>query len=759
MRQFFCNKCIIGQNMASAFACELTAHSCTPAVWLENRRYNAQKPKRISMKLFHVKKCTSISAGLVLLLPLLVARAQDAKSGQDVPAAQSRDGKKLFSTAAALRVARVSAPRISPDGLRVAYLVSDIKTEKDKPWKSVEQLWVVPAAGPASAARQYTRGEESVSAVQWSPDGKVIAFLMNAGDEKDKKPQVWFMYADGGEPWQVTKHKPGVRSFDFSPDGKTLALVALDPESSAQEQRTKEKDDAQIVDHNLKLPQLWTWEIATGQAKEIVKGKFAVSDARWSPDGMKLSFTENPTPLLNDTWRQTAWTVDVASGEQHKLQGTSRYTHTVRWSPDGKSIAFLTNEGNPEFHTSLDVARADGSECRNVSEKFELNAAEPVWAADNKTIYFSANVQQLLEVFQVNVAAASVEQITAKQGVLTLAQISKDGHTAVGTWTDPMHPAEIFRSDPHFGKVEPITDQNAWLKDYALGQTEVIHWTSKDGTEVDGVLTKPVDFGASRKYPFLLNPHGGPTGASLLSFNPTEQVMAANGYLLLEPNFRGSTGRGEKYARANEKDWGGGDYQDDMTGVDAVVQKGWADPERLGAYGWSYGGYMTFWIDTQTDRFKAISPGAGLPDLYSMYSQTDIHNYISLFFGLKAPWDNFDEYWKHSPMKYVDQVKTPTMILHGQADTRVPIAQAEEFYQALKERDLPVEFVTYPRENHGFTEPRHIQDRMQRYLVFFGKYLNNPPKTEPKETIERMEKDLPAAKPANTASIHPTPNS
>ncbi len=705
------------------------------------------------MTLSQVRNCMNIGAALVLLL-CVTARAEDVKPGQETSAARSRDGKKLFGTAAAMRVARVSSPRISPDGSRVAYIVSETKMDKDKLWKSVDQLWVVPTDGPASAARQYTRGEESVSAVEWSPDGKTIGFLMDTGDEKDKKPQVWFMYADGGEPWQVTKHKPGVRAFDFAPDGKTLALVAVEAESAAHEQRTKDKDDAQVVDHDLKLAQLWTWDIATGQAKEIVKGKFTVSDARWSPDGSEIAFTENPTPQLDDTWHQTAWIVNVANGEQHKLQGTSQYTHTVRWSPDGKSIAFLTNEGNPEFHTSLNVARTDGSECRNVSDKFELNAAEPVWAADGKTIYFSTNTRESLEIFQVNAAAGPVEQITAKKGVLVLSQISKNGHTAVGTWTDPMHPVEVFRSDLRFGKVEPITNQNAWLKDYALGETELIRWNSKDGTEVDGVVTKPVDFDASRKYPFLLNPHGGPTGASLLSFNPTEQVMAANGYLLLEPNFRGSTGRGEKYARANEKDWGGGDYQDDMSGVDAVVQKGWADPDRLGAYGWSYGGYMTFWIDTQTDRFKAISPGAGLPDLYSMYSQTDIHNYLRLFFGLKAPWDNFDEYWKHSPMKYVDQVKTPTMILHGQADTRVPIAQAEEFYQALKERDLPVEFVTYPRENHGFREPRHIQDRMQRYLVFFGKYLNDPPKTEPKETIERMQRDLPEETPVRAASIH-----
>jgi dipeptidyl aminopeptidase/acylaminoacyl peptidase len=325
-----------------------------------------------------------------------------------------------------------------------------------------------------------------------------------------------------------------------------------------------------------------------------------------------------------------------------------------------------------------------------------------------------------------------------------LSEIGANGQVAVGTIGDPTHPDEVFRSDLSFASPERISNQNAWLAEYALGASEVVKWkSSKDGMEIDGIVTKPVDFDGTHKVPLLLNPHGGPTGASLLSFNPTEQIMAANGYLVLQPNFRGSSGRGEKFASANQNDWGDGDYKDDMSGVQAMVDKGWADPDRLGAFGWSYGGYMTMWIDTQTDKFKAISPGAGLPDLYSMYSQTDIHRYMTEFMGMKAPWDNFQEYWDHSPMKFVANVKTPTMILHGQSDTRVPIPQSEEFYRALYEKHVPVEFVTYPRENHGFVEPRHIQDRWQRYLVFFGKYLNNPPATEPKLVVERLTKDLP----------------
>jgi len=680
----------------------------------------------------------------LLLATSAVANCQETKEKQEAPAPRSKDGKKLFGTAEALRLARVFSPRISPDGSRVAYLVAENKMEKDKPWKSVTQLWLVPTSGPASAARQYTRGEESVSGVQWSPDGKMVAFQMNAGEDKDKKPQVWFMYVDGGEPWQVTKHKSGVRSFEFSPDGKTLLLVATVPEPEDQEKRTKNKDDAEVVDHDMRMAQLWTWSLSSGEEKQITRGDFTVSDPRWSPDGTHITFTSNPTPRLDDGSLQTAWVLDVGGEKQRKVSDTTDFTHTARWSPGGKWIAYLVSRDGPFYQTNLYVAGADDGKGKKLSTGFELSAGEPVWSPDGKTVYFSSNTRESVQIFAADLSAGSVRQLTERPGAMNLAEISLNGQTAIGTWSDPEHPAEVFRSDLKFSSIQPITSQNAWLGDYALGGTEVVKWkSSKDGMEIDGIVTKPVDFDPSRKYPFLLNPHGGPTGASLLTFNPTEQIMAANGYLLLEPNFRGSTGRGEKFAGANQNDWGSGDYKDDMSGVQSMVDKGWADSDRLGAFGWSYGGFMTMWIDTQTDKFKAISPGAGLPDLYSMYSQTDIHRYMTMFFDNKEPWDNFQEYWDHSPMKYIENVKTPTMILHGQSDTRVPIPQSEEFYRGLYQRHVPVEYVTYPRENHGFVEPRHIQDRWQRYLVFFGKYLNNPPKTEPEDVVDRLSKDLP----------------
>jgi dipeptidyl aminopeptidase/acylaminoacyl peptidase len=677
------------------------------------------------------------------------AKKEGAEKKKEAEIPRTKDGKRLFGAVDVLRIVRVGGPRLSPDGTRIAYTVSAVTTGKDGDaaekggdlGKYVSQLWVMPAAGPASAGRQFTRGEKGASNPKWSPDGKTLAFVKEGGEEKDAKPQVWFLYTDGGEAWQVTKHKSGVGGYEFSPDGKTLLFQATVPEKPEEEKRKKEKDDAVVVDHDIKMQQLWTWDIASGKENQLTHCDCSASDARWSPDGAHITYTTNPTPKADDGGLQTAWVMEAAGGKAHKVDEKQFATHAARWSPDGKWIAFLSHAGDEIYQENLFVIGADGGEARKLTNGFELDAEEPHWAPDGKTIYFSASDRETVEIFAADVAGAKVKKVTEKAGVVQIAEIGTSG-TVVGTVEDPKHLNELFRSDLHFGSIEPLTNHNTWLGEYALGEVEVVKWKSADGTEIEGVLTKPVGYSGG-KVPFLLNPHGGPSGASLLSFGFSSQVMAANGYLVLQPNFRGSVGRGEKFERANQKDWGNGDYKDDMSGVDFVMKQGLADPERMGAYGWSYGGYMTMWIDTQTDRFKAISPGAGLSDIYSMYSQNDVPRYLRHYFDEKAPWDNFQEYWAHSPMKFIENVKTPTMILHGQSDTRVPIPQSEEFYTALHERHVPVEYVTYPRENHGFTELRHQVDRTQRYLVFFGKYLNNPPVTEPKEVVERMQKDLP----------------
>lgn len=668
----------------------------------------------------------ALMSTLALAPASLAAQERPATERNEAP--RSKSGKKLFAAIDSLRVANVGAPHVSPDGARVAYTVAQVQMEKDKEWKTVTHVWVAPAAGPASASVQYTRGEKSATSPAWSPDGKLLAFL--SAREKDGENQVWAMNASGGEAWQVTSHKGGVTAFVFSPDSKTIVLTAQDPPSKEEEQKKKDKDDPILIDQNHKMSHLWLWDIEKKEANRLTEGNWTVADARWSPDGKQISYTVRPTPKADDGSVSDIWVLSVASGEKRKLLESDGTESNARWSPDGKWIAFNgAAKAGGVYETDLFVIPAAGGAPRNLTPSLDVNAGDAMWSRDGKTIFFDATTRQANEVFSVDVAGGKAAQISNRGSVTNLSDIGPDG-LLFGTMTGPTTPAEVFRSNATFTSFAPLSEHNAWLREYELGQGEVVKWKSRDGMEIEGVLTKPVDFDPAKKYPFLLNPHGGPTGASTMQFNSTLQTLAANGFMILQPNFRGSTGRGEKFAQANKNTWGKGDYEDCITGVESIIARGWADKYRLGAFGWSYGGYMTFWILTQTDMFKAVSPGAGLTNIYSMYSQNDIQRYLRWFYADASPWDNFEIYWDRSPMKYVKNVKTPTLILHGQADTRVPLAQAQEFYRALVERNVPVEFVVYPREGHGFTEPRHNLDRIRRYVAFFAKYLNQPAVTD-----------------------------
>jgi len=675
-------------------------------------------------------RIVAMALWVALLLPVATVAQEKEKPAPKAPPTTA-DGKRLFTAVDSLRINNIGAVSLSPDGQWVAHQVSVAQMEEDKEWRRTTHIWIVPAAG--GEAVQITRGERSANSPRWSPDGKHLAFLTDR--EKQGERQVWMLRIAGGEAWQVTTHKGGMSDFRFSPDGKWLLLSATDPLSKEQEQKQKVRDDARITDREFRMSHLWLWDMEKKESKRLTEGGFTTSDARWSPDGARISYVTRPTPRADDGGLSDIWVLNVASGEKRKLVENPGPDANPRWSPDGRWIAY-TGNSNPTigvYQTQLNVIAADGGAPRLLTSSFDLDAGTPNWSPDGRTIYFSSTTRQASEIFAADVAAGSVRQVSRAGGAISITDISADGKTFIGAINTAERPTAIYRADAGLQSITRITDHNAWLNDYALARTEVFKWKSKDGTEIEGVLTYPVGFAAGKRYPTLIVPHGGPTGASTATFDATAQTLAANGYMLLDPNFRGSTGRGEKFAQANKNRWGLEDFEDCMTGADALIARGWADPERLGAFGWSYGGYMTFWMLTQTDRFKAVSPGAGLTNIYSMYSQNDIQRYLRWFYADQSPWDNFDLYWDRSPMKYIRNVKTPVMILHGQNDTRVPIAQAQEFYRALVEMNVPVDFVVYPRAGHGLGEPRHQVDRIRRYVRFFGKYLNQPVATEPAE--------------------------
>ncbi len=669
-------------------------------------------------------------AGAALVVAAGAVPALEAAPPQEAsPGAEARPARVL-SARDTLRINQVGTPALSPDGEWVVYTVRS-RDMDDPDLEAVTHLWRVRVDG--TDARQLTRGPRSATAPAWSPDGSIIAFLAARGETPEAKAQVHLLYADGGEAWQVTEHDEAVRAFSFAPDGSALLLLAEDGLSEAEEERRKEQGDAEVVDGSFQMTHLWLHDLATDETRRLTEGDFTVANPDWSPDSRQVAFETRPNPTANDGWRSDVQVVDVGTGEVRLLHENGGSDSAPRWSPDGRTIAFASNATptSNTLHSKLYLAAPEGDRpTRVLLEDFDRNFTVPIWSANGRQVFWPTGDGTSTGLFRVSVESGAVTSESAPGGRNSQWELSEDGARWVWVHTSPGWPAEIYTAAAG-GEPVRLTDANAWLRDegVALGAVETVRWTNSDGETVEGVLTKPVGYEEGDAYPFIVNPHGGPTGASLAAFSAESQFFAGNGYAVLQPNFRGSTNYGQAFISANIDNWGITDYDDVMTGVEHAVAMGWADADRLICYGWSYGGYLSAWIVTQTDRFRAVSPGAALTNLYSMYSTNDIQDYLASFFGGR-PWEETEKYRRHSPMTYAADVTSPVLLMHGGADTRVPPEQSVEFYRALRDLGKDVTFVRFPREGHGIREPLHQADRLRRYAEFFGTHVDNPPVSE-----------------------------
>ncbi len=639
---------------------------------------------------------------------------------------------------------------ISPDGRSVVYSVSG--------WEKAEipvrrsHLWLVPTAG--GTPHQLTFGDRGESSPAWTPDGHAIAFITARGTgDEGQRPQVWFLPIDGGEARQITHAHDGAESFSWSPDGTQLAYLSVDSVPRAEEAKLKRHDDAQVFESGGRTTHLWVANVATGQTVELVHGNYTLSALaiggmpQWSPDGTRIAFVASPTGLLRDL-RGTVYVVTVATkavervGQQYRAAPIT--LTQPAWSPDGHTLAFASfpqsdtlmgdsipapvlNNGDMVLY---DLATKQSKTVHD--PKLEVTLMQLQWTPDGRSLLFSTNDRVYESVFAFDLASGAFRRVTDKTIVRGLS-VSRDGqHVAFGMETHDA-PRDIYVSDLRFTAPKRLTTINPQLADVALGQTELITWKSAGGPEISGVLLRPVGYQAGRKYPLLVEEHGGPTGASIDDFKATPtspgQVWAGEGWAVLYPNPRGSEGFGESFMRANIKDLGGGDYRDIMAGVDDVIRRGVVDSSRMAFIGWSYGGYMTAWVVGHTSRFKAARMGAGMSDLLSMYGTSEISGYIGLFEGGMPSAETMEVYRRQSPLTYADHVTTPLLIEHGAADPRVPPGQSIQFYRALHDRGKTAELVLYPREQHGFTEYYHLLDRMQRDSAWITKYTLGTPTT------------------------------
>lgn len=624
------------------------------------------------------------------------------------------------------RLVRVSDVQFAPDARTLTYVTSRPNRETQR---HESQIWLIAADG-RSDPRPLTTGFTSMSQPRYSIDGTRLAFVGTR--EQGERPQIYVAPSAGGPATRVTSLENGVTSFVWAPDGRQFAVLSRvgrrDDRNDPLNGVTVVKDLHFAQDGRGLLKDqrthLFVVDIATGAARQITSGDFDHADPAWSPDNRSIAFASDRTGAADNGSRNTdVYIVAAEGGTPRKVSPHAEANGSPVFSPDGKSIAFtgVVAEGG---QSDIYMMPVDGGTAANLTESFDERIQRFVWTPQG--IYFTTNMQGEVPLFKLDVAAKKVEKIAAQQGVqVTSFSLANDGAIAV-TRSGFRHPADVFVGAPGAAPNRHVTDVNRQLlAERALAPVETIKYKADDGTDLQGWLVKPLPFDPAKKYPMVLRIHGGPAGMYGTNFDHEVHTLSARGYAVLFINPRGSTGYGQTFVRANQKDWAGKDYTDLMKGVDtALAKNAWIDPLRLVVYGCSYGGYMTNWIITQTTRFAAAAPECGMSDMVGLWGTTDGARSPEDAFG-GTPWEAYDLWWARSPLKFANKVKTPALFIHGEQDYRVPLTQAQAMFRALKRHGVDAEMVIYAGESHGeFAngKPAHYVDRIERVIAWFDKY-------------------------------------
>jgi dipeptidyl aminopeptidase/acylaminoacyl peptidase len=679
---------------------------------------------------------TRISLVSLLLIATFLAKAQTAIPTRTPTIDQT------------LEIESVALPRISPDGRRTIYQQSRTNWEANA---FESDLWL---ADEATAERHLlTAATKSSSDAAWSPDGRWIAFLSDrtgpssapsAGSPSASKKQVYVMPSDGGEAQQLTKMENGVNAFEWAPDSKRIALAAEAPESKPMKDRKESFGEYHVLHADYQALHLWLVDLpktdaagrrtaATDEPKLLTAGDaFSVGSFSFSPDGTRIAFSAQRDPDLISEFSSDIYTVTVSDAAVKKIVETTGPDDDPKWSPDGTQIAYVTANAGKFFYYSnrrIAVVESAGGPPRVLTAGFDEDPYLLRWAAEG--IYFFAAQKTSSYLFLLDPKEGTTKQIDmAGTEVADQFSFSKDFKRVAYRGAGANQFAEIYTCDLPAAVPVKLTHAGEQLAAFDIAKREIVRWKSADGTAIEGILYKPTDFSPNKKYPLLVVIHGGPTGIDRPVINadryyPIERFLA-KGALVLRPNYRGSIGYGEKFRSLNVRNLGIGDYADVISGVDYLIAQGFVDKDRVGSMGWSEGGYISAFITASSDRFKAVSVGAGISDWVTYYVNTDITPFAPQYLHA-TPWDDAEIYRKTSPISYIAKAKTPTLIQHGGSDRRVPIANAYELRQALEDHGVPVKMVVYDGFGHPINKPKQQRAVMEENENWFDHYIWGDP--------------------------------